>query len=70
MSIEPPGDKPRRMEQSPRSARGSGKDRKLDGNRNFSNSRWKIAEEWVNRDELGMLIELGVVKTSAVSESK
>ena len=29
----------------------------------------KIAEEWVNRDELGMLIELAVVKTSA-SESK
>ena len=28
----------------------------------------KIAEEWVNRDELGMLIELGVVKTSGVSE--
>ena len=24
----------------------------------------KIAEEWVSRDELGMLIELGVVKTS------
>jgi predicted ester cyclase len=24
----------------------------------------KIAEEWVNRDELGMLIELGVVKFS------
>ena len=24
----------------------------------------KIAEEWVNRDELGMLIDLGVVKPS------
>ena len=32
-----------------------------------TNSRFrdgKIAEEWVNRDELGMLIELGVVKSS------
>lgn len=28
----------------------------------------KIAEEWVNRDELGMLIELGVVTSSRVSE--
>lgn len=27
----------------------------------------KIAEEWVNRDELGMLIELGLVKPSGVS---
>jgi hypothetical protein len=28
----------------------------------------KIAEEWVNRDELGMLIELGVV--ASVEKSK
>jgi predicted ester cyclase len=27
----------------------------------------KIAEEWVNRDELGMLIELGVVNPYRVS---
>jgi hypothetical protein len=28
----------------------------------------KIAEEWVNRDELGMLVELGVLTSSRESE--
>jgi predicted ester cyclase len=28
----------------------------------------KIAEEWVNRDELGMLIELGVLASSKESK--
>jgi len=28
----------------------------------------KIAEEWVNRDELGMLIELGVLTSARESE--
>jgi hypothetical protein len=47
------------MDQSPWLARRSRKDSQLASNRNFRIRDGKIAEEWVSRDELGMLIERG-----------